>query len=179
MHRFSIHRFAMLGVSCALLAGCGLPPSLQFASLAVDGFSYLTSNKTVADHGLSALSGQDCKMMRVASAVPVCQERTPGVDFDGNLDHHAARISINLPACMTARLAESLADTGPGTGADTGPGSRVLNGCAEALVKKFGSDGALNFADARILALIDAGRVDDAGLWYGVQANVRTLAHAG
>ncbi len=47
------------------LAGCVAPPALTIATLAFDGFSYLTTGKGVGDHALSYATQQDCAMWRV------------------------------------------------------------------------------------------------------------------
>lgn len=57
-------RFTVLGGSVLLLSGCALPVPIQIASWAIDGFSYLTTEKSVADHGLSLIARQDCAILR-------------------------------------------------------------------------------------------------------------------
>jgi len=57
-------RFAALGASVLLLGGCALPLPVQIASWALDGISYLATEKTVADHGLSMVAQQDCAVLR-------------------------------------------------------------------------------------------------------------------
>lgn len=56
------------------LSACAGPPALQILSLAIDGISYLATDKTIADHGLSKISGQDCKMLRTLQGNDICQE---------------------------------------------------------------------------------------------------------
>jgi|GEM_PF-1547544 len=50
-----------------LLGGCALPVPIQIASLAIDGFLYLTTEKSLTDHGISVVSGQDCALHRVVT----------------------------------------------------------------------------------------------------------------
>jgi hypothetical protein len=57
-------RFTVLGASVLLLSGCALPVPIQIASWALDGLSYLTTEKSVADHGLSIIAQQDCAILR-------------------------------------------------------------------------------------------------------------------
>lgn len=57
-------RFAVLGAGMLLLGGCALPVPLQVASWALDGISYLMTEKSVTDHGLSVLAQKDCAMLR-------------------------------------------------------------------------------------------------------------------
>jgi len=56
------------------LTGCAAPPALQVLSLAIDGISYLATDKTLADHGLSAVTQKDCKLLRSLNDKKVCQE---------------------------------------------------------------------------------------------------------
>lgn len=157
-------RIASLAVCSVLISACAMPTSLRVASWAADGISYLATDKSVTDHGLSALSGQDCKVMRIASAKPVCQSSALGLSFkDGASDvsDSGGGLSVNIAECNTVKLARSLPD---GTGIQT---------CAGRLIGRFGPEGALVESDRRIAQLLDLGRTDDAGLWYGVQASVR------
>lgn len=57
-------RFAALGAGVILLGGCALPVPVQIASWALDGISYLLTEKSVADHGLSVLAQKDCALLR-------------------------------------------------------------------------------------------------------------------
>ena len=57
-------RLTILGTSALLLGGCALPVPIQVASWALDGISYLTTEKSVTDHGLSILAQKDCSVLR-------------------------------------------------------------------------------------------------------------------
>ncbi len=57
-------RFAALGAGIMLLGGCALPVPVQIASWALDGVSYLLTEKSVADHGISVLAQKDCALLR-------------------------------------------------------------------------------------------------------------------
>lgn len=57
-------RIMVLGATAVLLGGCALPLPVQIASWALDGLSYLMTEKTVADHGISVLAQKDCAMLR-------------------------------------------------------------------------------------------------------------------
>ena len=46
------------------LNACSLPASVSAVSWAIDGASYVATNKTLTDHGLSLLSGKDCALRR-------------------------------------------------------------------------------------------------------------------
>lgn len=56
-----------------LLNGCSLPASVSAVSWAMDGASYLTTKKSLTDHGLSFLAGQDCALYRLITGLEVCQ----------------------------------------------------------------------------------------------------------
>ena len=56
------------------LGGCGLPVGFQIASLFADGFSLLTTEKTLTDHGISAITEQDCAVWRGLKGEEVCQD---------------------------------------------------------------------------------------------------------
>ncbi len=57
-------RFAALGAGILLLGGCALPVPVQVASWALDGISYLFTEKSVTDHGISVLVQKDCALLR-------------------------------------------------------------------------------------------------------------------
>lgn len=57
-----------------VLAGCGLPPALTIASTLADGISYIASGKSVSDHALSAVTTQDCAMLRILDNGEICVE---------------------------------------------------------------------------------------------------------
>lgn len=57
-------RLLVLGTAAVILGGCALPVPVQIASWALDGLSYLMTEKTVADHGISVLVQKDCAVLR-------------------------------------------------------------------------------------------------------------------
>ncbi len=57
-------RILVLGTTAILLGGCALPLPVQVASWAIDGLSYLLTEKTMADHGISVLAQKDCAVLR-------------------------------------------------------------------------------------------------------------------
>ena len=61
-----------------LLGACSLPPALQIASWVTNAFSYLTTSKSVSDHGISMVSGRDCALHRGLAGDDVCR----GADAD-------------------------------------------------------------------------------------------------
>ena len=67
--------FRCLVVLCPLLAGaCAAPVPLQIASWTADGISYLATRKSVTDHGLSIVVGQDCALLRGLTEGAVCRD---------------------------------------------------------------------------------------------------------
>jgi len=49
------------------LGGCALPVQFQIASFALDGFLYMTTEKSLTDHGISQVTGKDCALHRVVT----------------------------------------------------------------------------------------------------------------
>ena len=69
---------AVLGLAGSL-SGCivALPPAVQFASLALDGISYLSTGKSVTDHAISGVTQQDCAMLRPLKGETICSDTAP------------------------------------------------------------------------------------------------------
>ncbi len=57
-------RWLLIAAAAVLLSGCGIPPIISVASLALDFASYGSTGKTIADHGLSAVLQKDCSLLR-------------------------------------------------------------------------------------------------------------------
>ncbi len=57
-------RWLLFAAAAVALSGCGIPPVISVASLALDFASYGATGKTVADHGLSAVLQKDCSLLR-------------------------------------------------------------------------------------------------------------------
>ena len=75
MRRF-LNDILCLGL-CVFLGGCVVPASVTATSWAIDGISYVTTNKSLTDHGLSFIARQDCAMYRLLSKMDVnaiCQQ---------------------------------------------------------------------------------------------------------
>ena len=56
-----------------LIAGCGMPIGVQIASLIADSVSMITTDKTLTDHGLSAMTQKDCALWRGVKGEDICQ----------------------------------------------------------------------------------------------------------
>jgi len=61
-------------ITPVLLTGCGLPVGIQVASLFADGVSYLTTEKTLTEHGISAVAQKDCSVWRGLQGEEMCQD---------------------------------------------------------------------------------------------------------
>ncbi len=64
-------RWLVLVAAAMSLSGCGLPPILTYASTAADILSYITTGKSVTDHGISMVLRKDCALLRVLDG-PIC-----------------------------------------------------------------------------------------------------------
>ena len=69
----SRRRLAAAVAAPLLLAGCGLPIGVQIASLFADGVSILTTDKTITDHGISAVTQKDCALWRGVEGEDICK----------------------------------------------------------------------------------------------------------
>ena len=68
-------RWLVLAAGVIVLSGCGLPPLVSYMSFAADIFSYLSTSKSVTDHGISFALQKDCALLRVLDG-PICVEET-------------------------------------------------------------------------------------------------------
>lgn len=53
--------------SFTVLGGCALPASVSIASWVIDGVSYLATEKSLTDHGISMVMGEDCALHRIVT----------------------------------------------------------------------------------------------------------------
>ncbi len=68
-------RWLVLAAAAMVLSGCGLPPLVSYISNAADIFSYLSTSKSVTDHGISFVFEKDCALLRALDG-PICVEET-------------------------------------------------------------------------------------------------------
>jgi hypothetical protein len=61
--------FALGG--CAVVA---IPPAVTIASYAVDGVSYIATGKSLTDHAISEVAGEDCVLIRAAVLENPCRD---------------------------------------------------------------------------------------------------------
>ena len=66
-------RRLILAAAAISLSGCGLPSAVTYASYSADVLSYLTTGKSVTDHGISMVLEKDCALLR-AFGGPICIE---------------------------------------------------------------------------------------------------------
>ena len=65
----------LLAVASPLAVGaCALPLPVQLASMVLNGFSYLTTEKSVSDHVITAAVGRDCALHRSVTEGQVCRD---------------------------------------------------------------------------------------------------------
>ena len=57
------------------LSGCAIPPAITIASFAINAASYAATGKSVSDHGLSAVVGEDCALWRVFADRKICTDQ--------------------------------------------------------------------------------------------------------
>ena len=69
---------SLLSVSVLLITGCAVPVPFQVASWALDGISYVMTEKSMTDHGLSAVAQKDCAVWRGVTAGELCREWQDG-----------------------------------------------------------------------------------------------------
>jgi hypothetical protein len=121
----AMRAFVKLGVASALLMlvfGCAIPPAVSIASLVADGASYVSSGKSVTDHGISALFGEDCALLRIfdgkicretpeyETTVAVLQPQTPATtDILARVD----RVPLGGPAPVAPVTSEPLGSAAP------------------------------------------------------------------
>ena len=57
-----------------LLSACALPMSVKIASWVADGIAYLTTEKSVTDHGISLVARKDCALWRGIKGEKICRD---------------------------------------------------------------------------------------------------------
>jgi hypothetical protein len=106
---------AMLLIAPVLLPLCGcLPPAVTVASYAADGASYVVSDKSLSDHGLSAVKGEDCATWHFFVGRAVCEDPANPLPTAA-LDEHRRDGSVRHDAAFSRREASNKPGTYPGT----------------------------------------------------------------
>ncbi len=108
----------VVGVVAAplVLGACGLPVGVQIASLVADGISYLTTEKTLTDHGISVVTSKDCSLWRGVEGKDICRDEdqmgTEGIELSEasttpqNKTAKGATISAEQPYPVVAAKAD-------------------------------------------------------------------------
>ncbi len=86
-------RFILLGALATVLAGCVLPPAVAIGSYAADGLSFIITGKSVSDHVLSEVVGEDCATWRMIKLESPCREYEDE-DGDGMMAEEDAKTEI-------------------------------------------------------------------------------------
>lgn len=82
MQTFIRIRFVIAAGLMAILSGCSVSPAVDAVSWGIDGVSFFITGKSMTDHALSAASGRDCVMLRVAKGQSACVPRDEDVAGD-------------------------------------------------------------------------------------------------
>ena len=56
-----------------ILGACAVPIPIQLAGWFLDGLSFLSTDKTISDHGISVVMGQDCALFRTMTEGELCR----------------------------------------------------------------------------------------------------------
>jgi hypothetical protein len=91
------------------LGGC-LPPAVTVASYAADAASYVVSDKSLSDHGLSAVKGEDCATWHFFVGRAVCEDAANPLPTAA-LDEHRRDGSIKHADAGTRQKAGGKART--------------------------------------------------------------------
>jgi hypothetical protein len=78
-------RWFVLAALTVLLSGCGLPTAVTVASLVANGVSYVSTGKSITDHGISMALEKDCALLRGFEG-DICLEPDPAEVFAASLD---------------------------------------------------------------------------------------------
>ncbi|MEL0107244.1 MAG: SPOR domain-containing protein [Rhodospirillales bacterium] len=79
--RKTVVRASAVALLPMFLSGCGLPLGVQVASWAVDGISMLATEKSVSDHGISAVAQKDCALWRIFKGESICRETAASIEL--------------------------------------------------------------------------------------------------
>ena len=104
-----------LGVGVLALGGCALPVPIQVATWALDGLSYLATDKSVTDHGLSMVAQKDCALLRGLTDGSVCRDWDDAATLvaDATRDGLPARPSVQPASARVGYAAAAHSDIPP------------------------------------------------------------------
>jgi hypothetical protein len=72
-----VGRLGLILASVVVLSGCALPLPVRVATWAIDGISYLATNKSITEHGVSFLAKKDCSILRGVTQKHFCIDGAP------------------------------------------------------------------------------------------------------
>ena len=70
-------RWGLVVACVAVVYGCAVPVPVRVASWAIEGLTYLATEKTIADHGLSFVAKKDCSILRGVTRKQLCIDGAP------------------------------------------------------------------------------------------------------
>ena len=70
-------RWGLILASVVVLSGCALPIPVRVASWAIDGISYLATQKSITEHGISFVAKKDCSILRGVTQKQFCTDGAP------------------------------------------------------------------------------------------------------
>lgn len=97
-----------------------MPPSLQIASWVADGISYVVTQKSLTDHGISFLAQRDCALWRGVKGEAICRDpdvgtfavasgsnggKTPGIKRGGKTPDEPFAVPVRAAPWVTAVVA--------------------------------------------------------------------------
>ena len=117
---------AALMASAMMLSGCAIPIGVQIAKLSLDGISYITTQKSLTDHGISLVTGEDCAMHRILTRGAMCSQWQKNQTITVDLKI-APGTAAAIPPLTASPAAGAVAEfeTAAGRPADTAPAPSV------------------------------------------------------
>ena len=113
-----MRRVVGLGASLFVLGACALPVPVQIAHWALDGLSYLATEKSIGDHGISIVANRDCAVLRgILVDGQFCRDH----DEDGGVA--VADAGSRSDAIDVAAIAKFETAAGPGRPVSAGAGA--------------------------------------------------------
>ncbi len=100
----SLRRFGAVLALPIVLGGCALPVPVKIAAWVIDGISYVATEKTITDHGISLAMKKDCALLRGVTEGQVCREDEPEIAVA------LARLDVQEAEEAGAAVATPLAD---------------------------------------------------------------------
>ena len=112
MRRKGVHmrHLFWLSIVAMILSGCALPVPLQVAGWVLDGFSMVTTDKTLADHGISMAAGQDYSIWRGLTEGDVCVDERGNTVMTAMAGHRSPALTLVRPPVEVASLASPFGD---------------------------------------------------------------------